>query len=223
MRYLLLVGAAGLLFLLGCTDDVEDSPEGSPRLRVSLTYSGPVYEGTFYNGFLPPTDHAIWIQDADGRYVTTLLLNESIVTVGQHGAHLSHVPTWTAVRGETDSALEARMDTVTRMPPEYDAVTGASVTFYNEPKGDTDQVRDTTLTVEWDFTDYTGAAVAPGTYQFCAEVANIHKDSVPGVAFPPDSIIAESCCGSVIVDGGPVTDASPTTAHIQALTAEIVD
>lgn len=222
MKKLLSAGVLGLVVLAGCGEDT-DQENGCARLRVSLTFSGPVYEGSFYNGYLPATDHAIWIQDADGRYVTTLLLNESIVEMGTHGAHLSHVPTWTAVRGETDSALAARMDSTTRMPPEYDAVTGASVTFYNQAKGDTDKVRDTTLVAEWDFADYTGATVEPGTYAFCAEVANIHKDSVDGVAFPPDSIMAESCCGSVVVDGGPVTDASPTTAHIGALTAKIID
>ncbi len=218
----LFVAGGVVVVLFGCAEDTGQE-HGSARLRVSLTFSGPIYEGTNYNGYLPATDHAIWIRDTDGRYVATLLLNESIVEVGEHGAHLNHVPTWTALSGETDSALAARMDSSIGMPPEYDAVTGASVTFYNEAKGDTDKARDTTLVAEWDFTDYTGAAVEPGTYAFCAEVANIYKDSLPDGSAGPDSIIAESCCGSVVVDGGPVTDASPTTAHIGALTAEIVD
>lgn len=220
MKYAWLGLAVVGLGLLGCSDDAD---EASKRLVVSLTYSGPVYQGDFYTGYLPATDHAMWIEDAQGNYVNTLQLSPGIAAITEHGSHLTHVPTWTATTGETDDSIVARIDTPdVDIPPEYDAVTGASETFFNEALGDTDSPTEATVTAYWDLRDYTGADVQSGTYRFCAEVANIVKDSVPGMPFPPDSVVHETCCGTVVLMDGPVTDATPT-AHIDVLTADIID
>ena len=216
MKYVSLLAVSFLVLGLGCSDDDGDGST-QKKVLVSLTFNGPVYEGNWYSGYLPATDHAIWIEDENNSFVTTLQLNESIVKVGEHGAHLEHVPAWTAASGESDDSLSQRVDTANGVdiPLDYDGITAASVLFEGAPPPDT------TIEATWDLTDYTGAEVAAGTYRFCAEVANIQKDSA-ATNPPPEYVISETCCGTVEVEDGPVTDASPTQS-ISSLTAEWID
>ncbi len=218
-----LLCATCVVLLAGCGEELVDSDGPGPgdalQLAITLRYKGPVYQGTFYNGFLPSTDHAVWIVDSQGKYVKTLQVSESAVTVGEHGSHVSHLPVWSAASGETDALLAARTDTG-ESAVEYDGITSASTTFYNAAKNDVTPVSDTTRTFVWDLTDSTGTRVADGLYRFCAEASNIKKDSVGVDPYPPDSILHEDCCGSLSIVDSVVTPALPTT-HITELSGQL--
>jgi len=135
-------------------------------VKVSIQLNGPVYQGSFYKGYLPPTDCAIWIEDASHRYVRTLKITAEVVTVGQY-SHVNHLPAWAASSGVTFEQLQQETGGQEGVSPVYDSVTQAS------PLATADSVR--TVSGVWDLTDRNGEKVQPGVYCVLAEAANITK------------------------------------------------
>lgn len=206
-------GICACLTLTSC--DNPEQPEISPGLRIDLTFNGPVYQGSFYSGYLPRTDYGIWIEDTAGTLVKTLRLTPTVLKVDTaHGSHLTHLPAWTTSSGVAYADLEAAASHGA-IPAEYDAVTAASPVF--GPSAD-----DTTVSVTWDLTDAEGNPVDEGTYRFCAEVANIAKDSVGDNPYPSDSIMAQSSRGTVEIGSGTVVDGERTVC-ILGLSAAFVE
>ncbi len=194
-----------VLFGTGCNNDngVEAKPTISSA-TITLRFSGPRYAGSFYSGFLPATDHAVWIEEADGQYVKTLGISKSVISVGD-SPHLDHLPTWMAKSGTTYEALQA--ETEEGVAPSFDAVSAASVYFLGD-------VTDSTLVFEWDLKDGEGNRVLEGNFRFCAEVANIMKDEATAY-----QINAENTYGSMNLKEQSTTLAD-STQHILELSAE---
>ena len=189
----------------GC--DSDKGAEAKPTISsvtVTLRFSGPRYAGSFYSGFLPATDHAVWIEDAEGQYVKTLGISKSVVSVAQY-SHVEHLPTWMAKSGTSYEALQA--ETEEGVAPSFDSVSGASVHFLGA-------VTDSTLVFEWDLTDKAGNRVSEENFRFCAEVANITKDEATSY-----QINSETNCGLMDLKEQSATLADPTE-HILALSAE---
>ena len=189
--------------LLACGNTVDPA---DPAATISLRFNGPAYQGNYYaSTVLVPTDNVVWIENANREFVKTLRLSKGIPGIGAGSAHLEHVPTWTT-----------KADADTLVPDAaYDGITGASPKF-------SATLSDTTVVAQWDLTDTTGTRVADGTYYFCAEVANIAKDSASVAPGYTESINAECTCGTLVLPAGPVTPAQ-TTAHIQELSASLIN
>ena len=182
-----------------------ESEKDNACLTISLKFNGPEYSGNFYKGYFPLTDWVIWIEDASRAYVKTLKINSGAVIYGEHGAHTNHLPQWEqSWAGAITSADSGNV------PAEFDGITAASIDF--------SWADDTTRTARWDFTDSAGNEVREGTYYFCAEVANIVKDSVPGAGYVPETIVAQKTCGSIYYKEGTVS-AAVATENILSLTA----
>jgi hypothetical protein len=158
---------AGLLVLVvACKKDKE--PTSFDQVTITLIASGPAYEGDFYQGYLPNTDFAIWIEDENHNYIKTLLLDTTIVQVGEHGAHSEHLPEWQRITGLSNDSLALLPLDDKNIPVEFDGITGASM-HLNSP-----DIVDT-IQVVWDLTDAKNEVLEKGVYYFCAEVANIEK------------------------------------------------
>lgn len=195
-----------MAFVVGCLLAAcgRGSEEVPQAVVVTLRFSGPRYEGSFYKGYLPATDYAVWVEDGERRYIRTLGISRSVVSVGKY-PHLDHLPTWKAKSGVTYEDLKE--ETSEGVAPSFDAVSRASVLFGED-------MADTTLTFEWDLRDSEGNRVPEGTYYFCAEVANISKDTAESY-----EIIHEVTCGKLDTKSRTVASAEPTE-HILELKAE---
>lgn len=197
-----------LLMGISCEKEKSKAELGAQKLRIRLTLSGPIYQGTFYSGYLPRTDYAIWIEDQNRNYVKTLQITKSVVSVGDY-SHVDHLPTWMSKSGITYEKLQEETGNQPGIAPSFEGITSASPYF---PSEDTTQ----TFFAEWAFTDGSGKAVSSGIYYFCAESANITKNEATAY-----TIQAESTFGSVDLGKGKIQPATPTT-HIRELSAEFI-
>lgn len=190
--------------------------DGLPEsLTIAPTFSGPLYKGNFYKGYLPATGFALWIEDAQGGFVKTLHVSKGMVEVGLFGAHTNHLPIWEAKSGVViDTSVTDK--SLAFIPEEFDGITSASPSFGTA-------LPDTTLSFSWDFTDASGSAVAPGTYTFHFEAGNITKDSVES-GTPPVTVFSETTAGTVVygVNNSSVIAGGATTS-IGALTGTLVE
>ena len=196
-----------VLVLSGSGCEKEKGIEPNPTISsliVKLHFNGPKYAGTFYTGYLPATDHAVWIEDAGRHYLKTLGISQSVVSVGRY-SHLEHLLTWQAKSGITYEDLKAETDL--GVAPSFDAVSDASVYF----QGD---ITDTTLVFEWNLKDKEGNRVPEGEFYFCAEVANITKDEATIY-----QVNNEPTSGLMDLKEGNIVPADPTQ-HILELSAE---
>ena len=185
----------------------KDRSSMSPKIKsvtVELKLSGPMYQGTFYTGFLPRTDYGIWVVDADQKYVKTLKITTEAVSVGQY-QHCDHLPAWMASSGITYAQLQQETGGQEGVAPSFDAISNASPYF----AADSVQI----FTCTWDLTDRNGAQVKSGTYLVFAEAANITK-SDPVVY----TIDAEHTSARIDLVRGTIESAA-STANIRSLTA----
>lgn len=197
-----------ILVLFSCEKEKSKTELNPMGIRIHLTLNGPIYQGTFYSGFLPRTDYAIWIEDGNRNYVKTLRITKSVVSVGEY-SHVDHLPAWMSKSDITYEKLQEETENQPGVAPSFEGVTSASPYF---PSEDTTQ----TFVVEWDFKDAKGNPVAPGIYYFCGETANITKNEPTAY-----TIQAENTFGSVDLKNERITPATPTT-HILELTAEFI-
>lgn len=192
------------------------TPDGLPEaLTIAPNFSGPLFKGNYYSGYLPATGFALWVEDAQGSFVKTLHVSKGMVEVGLYGAHTNHLPIWEAKSGVViDTSVSDK--SLAFIPEEFDGITSASPSF-----GTT--LPDTTLSFSWDFTDANGAAVIPGTYTFHFEAGNIEKDSVES-GTPPVTVFSETSAGTVVygVNSSTVTAGTATT-FIGSLTGTLVE
>ena len=154
------------LAVVMCSKDKTKKGTDVKSVRVEVRLNGPVYQGSFYKGYLPPTDCAIWVEDASHKYVRTLKITAEVVTVGQY-SHVNHLPAWAASSGVTFEQLQQETGGLEGVSPVYDALTQAS------PLATADSVK--TVSGTWNLTDKTGKKVQPGVYYVLAEAANITK------------------------------------------------
>lgn len=170
-------------------------------VAVALRFSGPRYEGSFYQGYLPGTHFAVWVEEAEHTYLQTLGISQSVISVGDY-SHLDHLPTWQKRSGTTYEAFRA--ETQSGVAPSFDAVSRASVYF--DADGE-----DTTLTFVWDLKDRGGDPVPEGAYRSNAEVANTIKDQADAyeVSSEAASVVME------LAEDGRAT--APPTQHILEL------
>jgi hypothetical protein len=154
------------LALVMCSKDKTKKGAGVKSVRVEVRLNGPAYQGSFYQGYLPATDCAVWVEDASHKYVRTLKITAEVVTVGQY-SHVSHLPAWAASSGVTFEQLRQETGGLDGVSPVYDAMTQAS------PLATADSVK--TLSCAWNLTDRTGKKVQPGVYYILAEASNITK------------------------------------------------
>jgi hypothetical protein len=154
------------LAVVMCSKDKTKKGTDVKSVKIEVRLNGPVYQGSFYKGYLPPTDCAIWIEDAARKYVKTVRITAEVVTVGQY-SHLSHLPSWTASSGMTDDQLRQQTGGLDGVSPVYDAMTQAS------PLATADSVK--TVSGTWDLTDKTGRKIQPGVYYVHFEASNITK------------------------------------------------
>jgi hypothetical protein len=207
MFRILIASCLSVLVFTGAGCDNDKGVEAKPTIAsaiITLRFSGPRYAGSFYPVFFPATDHAVWIEDAEGQYVKTLGISKSVVSVAQY-SHVDHLPTWMAKSGTTYEVLQA--ETEEGVAPSFDAVSGASVYFVGD-------VTDSTLGFLWDLKDGEGNHVLEANFRFCAEVANITKDEATSY-----QINSETTCGLMDLKEQSTTLADPTQ-HILELSAE---
>lgn len=155
-----------IVLTLACKKDKTIIP--FDQVTIKLIVSGPAYEGDFYQGYLPKTDLAIWIEDENHNYIKTLLIDTTIVRIAEHGAHTEHLPEWQKITGFTNDSLGQMPLDEKDIPLELDAVTSASLSLNNSGSIDTIQVI-------WDLTNAMNEEMENGEYYYCAEVANIIK------------------------------------------------
>lgn len=182
-----------------CSKDKIKKGTDVKSLRIEARLNGPAYQGSFYKGYLPPTDCAIWIEDAAHQYVKTVKITAEVVTVGQY-SHLNHLPAWTASSGVTFERLQQETGGLEGVSPAYDALTQAS------PLATADSVK--TVSGTWDLTDKTGEKVQPGVYYVLAEAANITKGDDAVV-----TIQAEHTSSRIDLTAG-ISETPSLTAHI---------
>lgn len=203
------------IFAITCDNSTE--PSGPSAVDISLTFTGPQYQGNYYHGYLPKNDFVIWITDSDTNVIKNLLISNAVVKVLDNGPHEEHVPVWAASADETDSTLKEEILNSSYIPAKYDGITSASFSFSSTRV-------ETTITVEWDLTNSAGETVADNVpYYFWAEVANIQKDTSyisPGVVDTTQTctILSEATYGTVQLNNSTST-AATTTQHITGLTA----
>jgi hypothetical protein len=186
-----------------------DSPElDIQAVRITLKMSGPRYEGTFYRGFLPRNDYGVWIEDAGRRYVRTLQITPTVVTVDTvHGQHCDHLPAWMASSGVTYAGLQAEI--VHGLAPSFaDAVTSASPYFATDSSH--------TFTCTWDLKNRSGAAVAPGVFYAVAESGNIRKNDEATI-----EILAEHTFAKMDLVRG-TAEPGAATANIESLEVSFI-
>ena len=215
----MIVLSVSLFLLTNCKDNPSkyNTQLVPSKLVVTMKYSGPLFDSTAHD-FNLPTDHVIWIQDSLNRHVKTLNVSYGAVSVGTRGTHISHLPTFRDVINYT-------FPTDTGLPARFDGITSASACYSTGIK------EDTTIFFAWDFTDSSGARVAPGLYHYCAEAANIRKPSrTPPATF---DVLNEETSGSVrllremfTVDSSKISDSliiqADSTKHINLLKAKFV-
>lgn len=216
---------------ISCNGD-SDTGSGLPDrdatgVLVKLRFNGPTGRGDCYKApGMPKTDYVVWIRNSQGAFVKTLLINEGVVkTSASAPANLSHLPTWRANSGETDSSLKAHLDAgnpTNKIPLTYDGITAASVKFRDAQTDTVTKLADTTVSARWDLTDKYGKPVPDGTYYFCAEVANINKTRGAGdcVSTYGLAVMSDSAKGSVAIKRGPISAAAPA-GSILSLGAEL--
>lgn len=184
-------------------DFLESSIMDNPTsMTISLQYKGPVFQGNYYSGYLPKTDYAIWITDANNQFIRTLQVNKGAVKIGKYGAHAWHLPTWLS---HTNDSIKDIPD-VDSIPPRFDGITAASHAF--------DAIEPTTTTSAiWDFKDASGKLVADGIYNYHVEAANIKKDSTGTIINGVDyelSVNPDHVSGSVTYPAGVVINGNTT-------------
>lgn len=187
------------LTVIMCSKDKTKKGADFKSIRVEVRLNGPVYLGSFYKGYLPPTDCAIWVEDASHKYVKTLKITAEVVTVGQY-SHVNHLPAWAASSGVTFEQLQQETGGLEGVSPVYDALTQAS------PLATADSVK--TVIGTWNLTDKTGKKVQPGVYYVFAEAANITKGDDAVV-----SIQAEQASSRIDLTSG-ISGTASLTAHI---------
>ena len=209
VRYIIgfvLFAALCFMFFITCTN-----PTGASNkiLAVTLTFQGPRYQGNFYSGYLPSTDWAVWIENSNHQYIRTLQINKGVVKIGEHGAHADHLPAWLACTGDS---INDTPD-ADSIPDRFDGITAASYLFDSSNPSET-------VTATWDFTDASGNTVVEDTYYFCAEVANIQKDSANNPVGYTFSVLSENTAGTVTYPSGATVDGTPS-ANILSCTGTI--
>jgi hypothetical protein len=192
------------LAVVMCSKDRTKKGADVKSVRIEVRLNGPVYQGSFYKGFLPPTDCAIWVEDASHKYVRTLIITAEVVTVGQY-SHVNHLPAWAASSGVTFEQLQQETGGLEGVSPVYDAMTQAS------PLATADSVK--IVSGAWNLTDKTGKKVQPGVYYILAEAANITKGDDAVV-----SIQAENASMRIDLTAG-ISDTASLTAHIIGMQA----
>jgi hypothetical protein len=190
------------LTVVMCSKDKTKKGTDVKSVRIEVRLNGPAYQGSFYKGFLPPTDCAIWVEDASHKYVRTLKITAEVVTVGQY-SHVNHLPAWAASSGVTFEQLQQETGGLEGVSPAYDAMTQAS------PLATVDSVK--TVSCAWNLTDKTGKKVQPGVYYILAEASNITKGD-DGVV----TIQAEHASTRIDLTAG-ISDTASLTAHIIAI------
>jgi hypothetical protein len=193
------------LTVLMCSKDKTKNGPDVKSVKIEVRLNGPIYQGTFYKGYLPPTDCAIWIEDAAHQYIKTVKITKEVVSVGQY-SHVNHLPTWMASSGVTYEQLQQETGGEEGVSPAFDALTQASPLF----------PRDSAKTISgtWDLTDKTGAKVQPGLYYVLAEAANITKDDSTNVTINPEHTSARIDLSAAIAE------TAPATAHILGMTVQ---
>jgi hypothetical protein len=84
-----------------------------------------------------------------------------------------------------------------------------------------------TVQAHWNFTDSLDHVVAPGTYRFCSEVANMNKIAKDLTVTPNIlsslTFLTQHTCGTFVFDGSHIPStasiSAPTTANILSYTA----
>jgi len=193
------------LALVMCSKDKTKKGTDVKSVKIEVRLNGPVYQGSFYKGYLPPTDCGIWIEDAAHKYVKTVKITAEVVTVGQY-SHVNHLPAWMASSGVTFEQLQQETGGQEGVSPVFDALTQAS------PLATADSVK--TISGTWDLTDKAGRKVQPGVYYVLAEAANIAKDDPATV-----TINAEHTSASIDLLAA-LAETAPSTAHILGLTVQ---
>ncbi|MCI0474180.1 MAG: hypothetical protein L0Y76_11415, partial [Ignavibacteria bacterium] len=182
-----------LILFVSC-NDTATGPDGITSLTVTLTFKGPVAKGNYYTGYLPKTDWSIWIKNASSQYIKTLKINTGIVKIGTYGAHAFHLPNWLSCTGDS---IKDTPD-ADSIPDRFDGITSASILINAS-------LPEETVTATWDFTDINGNTVSDGDYYFCAETANIQKDSANNVVGYTLAVFSETSNGSVSYPSGITT------------------
>ncbi len=195
----------GVCFLVLFSCNTPTGQNDNKSLHVSLVFSGPVYKGNYYpSDYVPKTDWSVWIADAANNYVKTLNINIGVVKIIPDSAsRANHLPAWLNCTGDS---INDPPD-LGPVPQRFDGITSASFLF--------DQfLPDTTITVEWDFTDTSGTTVPEGTYHYWAEVANMEKDSASDTVGYIVNLFSETATGSVQYPSGAAINGAPTASII---------
>jgi hypothetical protein len=182
-----------------------------PSKRIAAVFtakiSGPLYEGTFYKGYLPATDFAVWIEDEQGRFIKTIKISKGVVNVAHAGIHAEHLPTWQK-SSKVYSDLTVANDSLSYILPGFDGITSASLKL----KANTD----TLFSLKWDFTDSAGIPVPEGVYRYCIETSNIRKNTALEVI-----VLSESTSGTITTRKRSFTVAT-TTRNIKQFNVSVV-
>lgn len=201
------------VFLLTTLCSKDDDEPANQVVQIVFTLDGPqgVVSEVYSEGITVPTDYAVWIEDAQGNFVKTLHVTETVVTVSpSQGSHLEHLASWAAAAGLTYEELQK--ETEDGIPASLDGLTGATPNLMVEPFEET-------ITVEWDKKDANGNAIDSGIYACFVESANLHKyyvgddvvvDIIAGVAQMNINLDEES---SQLVEEGYV--ASMTASFVE--------
>lgn len=189
-----------------CTRDRSVDSNHLEILLIRILFNGPNYEGDSYEGILPATEYALWIEDQDGKCLTTLEITQTAVTVDSvHGSHVEHLAVWAEAAGVTYDLLAQTTDS--GIPATFDGITAASRTIYQNP--DTPVL----LEKEWDLTDNHGLNIQSGIIYVFFEAANIVKYASDEVV----TITSEHTAAQVNLNSQQTAPAS-TTQHILELT-----
>jgi hypothetical protein len=196
-----------VLIALGtrCMRDRSVNSDHADDLLIHILLNGPNYEGDFYEGFLPPTEYALWVEDQEGHCLITLEITPTAVTVDSiHGSHIEHLPVWAEAAGMTYDLLA--QTTESGIPAAFDGITAASPALYQNP--------DTPLLIEkaWDLTKE-GLKIKNDMIYICFEAANIIKYTSDETV----TVVSEHTKSFVDLNGMQTVPAA-ATPHILELT-----
>lgn len=154
------------------TEEVKIEVNKTPETAaISITVDGPTFQsdGNYGSDGGILTHWAVWIMDAQGKYVKTLKINKSTPQVNKYGSDkLSTLPLWQALTGFTTPEDTTGKLTEEKVYKELDAVTAASLDFSDGS--------DTTVDVSWDLTDALGTKLVDGVYRVYAEFSALVKN-----------------------------------------------
>lgn len=203
------------LLLTMCTsvsapEEIEIEIKKTPEMAaISVTVDGPTFQtdGNYGSDGDILTHWAVWITDAQGKYIKTLKINESTPKINKYGYDkLSSLPLWQASSGFTTPEDTTGKLTEEKVYKELDAVTAASL---NISEGS-----DTTVDVFWDLTDALDTKLVDGVYRVYAEFSALVKNI--------DSIIAYDTFKKVdAITAATVKDLWIDSIHVDSTTATI--